>query len=76
MEAFAPLLAVAIPVATGAFMWLFYREYLTSESFWIVLVALVIAGLLVQAGHTRAAAVVVVVGIVIWLWLERRDEGT
>ena len=76
MDAIGPLLTVAIPLATGAFMWLFYREYLISESFWIVLVALGIAGVSVHAGPMREAAFVLVVGVVIWLWLDRRDPDT
>lgn len=76
MDAIGPLLTVGLPLATGAFMWLFYREYLISDSFWIVLVALAIAGVGVQSGHMKEAAFVLIVGIVIWLWLDRRDPET
>ena len=74
MDAFGPLLTVAIPLATGAFMWLFYREYLISDSFWVVLVALAIAGALVHSGHTKESVFVLIVGIIIWLWVDRRDR--
>jgi hypothetical protein len=76
MDALGPLLTVGIPLVTGVLMWLFYREYLISESFWIVVVALVIAGALFHAGHTRAAVVVLLAGVVLWLWLDRRDRET
>jgi hypothetical protein len=76
MDAFGPLLTVGIPLAAGAFMWLFYREYLISDSFWVVVVALVIAGTILHAGHIREAALVLLVGIALWLWLDRRDRET
>ena len=74
MDALGPLLVLAIPLATGAFMWLFYREFLISDSFWIVVVALAIAGTAVQAGHVKEGAVVTLVGIGIWLWIEYRGR--
>jgi chromate transport protein ChrA len=74
MDALGPLLAVVIPLATGAFAWLFYREFLINDRFWIVVVALAIAGILVQNGYTKEAAVVFLVGIGVWLWLEYRSR--
>ncbi len=73
MDALGPLLTVVIPLATGAFMWLFYREFLMSDRFWIVVVALAIAGVAVQNGHMKEGALVALVGIGLWLWLERRS---
>jgi hypothetical protein len=75
VDAFGPFLAVGIPLVTGAFMWLFYRELLMSESFWIVLIALAIAATAAQSGHTREGAAIAAVGIVVWLWLEYRRRG-
>ena len=75
MDAFGPLLTVLVPLATGAFMWLFYREFLISDSFWIVVVALAIAGIGVQNGYTKEGAAVALVGIGIWLWMEYRDRA-
>jgi len=74
MDALGPLLTVLIPLATGAFMWLFYREFLMNDRFWVVVVALAIAGTAVQNGYTKTGAIVALVGIAIWLWMEYRSR--
>ena len=61
-------------LATGAFMWLFYREFLMSDRFWVVVVALAIAVTAVQNGYTKTGAIVALVGIAIWLWMEYRSR--
>jgi len=74
MDALGPLLTILIPLATGAFMWLFYREFLMSDRFWVVVVALAIAGTAVQNGYTREGAAIALVGIGVWLWMEYRSR--
>ena len=74
MDTLGPLLTVVIPRATGAFMWLFYREFLLSDRFWIVVVALAIAGTADHNGYTKEGALVALVGIGIWLWMEYRSR--
>jgi len=74
MDALGPLFLIVIPLATGAFAWLFYREFLINDRFWIVVAALAIAGTLVQNGYTKEGAVVSLVGIGVWLWMEYRSR--
>ena len=45
-----------------------------SDRFWVVVVALAIAGTAVQNGYTKEGAGVALVGIVIWLWMEYRSR--
>jgi hypothetical protein len=74
MELAGSLLVFVIPVVGGALAWLFWREWITSDRFWIAVVAVVVAGAVWHAGEPRIAVAIAAAGIGVWLWLERRDD--
>ena len=63
-----------IPIAVGGLVWLFWREWLTSDRFWIAVAAVLVASSIWRQGEPEIALAITAIGVGVWLWLDRRDH--
>ena len=74
MDVVGSLVVFVLPIVAGALAWLFWREWIKRDRFWIAAAAVVVAGGVWHAGEPGAAMAIGAAGIGLWLWLERRDQ--